>query len=270
MDLVGIRPRAWRATWPKLAALLAVVAVWELAVVAGWRSRDLLPPPEAVLARTGGMLADGNFYRALATTLGRAALGFLLATAGGALVGVGCALSSVLRSAVGALITGLQSFPSIVWAPFALLIFVHQPEQAILFVVVMGAAPSVANGLIVGVDHVAPATIQAGRVLGARGLWLYHQLVLPASMPYFLGGLRQGWAYGWRSLMSAELIVFLVERPSVGAGLQAARVHGDMPTLLALMAVILVVGIATDQFFAYADRRVREQHGLLAREQRPG
>jgi len=209
------------------------------------------------------MLAEGDFYRAMAITLGRAALGFVVATVAGAMVGVGCALSSVLRSAVGSLITGLQSFPSIVWAPFALLIFVHQPEQAIVFVVVMGAAPSIANGLIVGVDHVAPATIQAGRILGARGLLLYRRLVLPASMPYFLGGLRQGWAYGWRSLMSAELIVFLVNRPSVGGDLQAARVHGDMTTLLALMAVILLVGIVADQFFAFADRRVRQQHGLL-------
>lgn len=263
MESVGIRSRAWRATWPKLAAVAVVVVIWELLVIAGWRSRTLLPAPGTVLARLGGLLQTGDFYRATAITLARAAAGFVVAVLAGAAVGVGCAVSPTLRSAIGSVITGLQSFPSIIWAPFALLIFVRQPEEAILFVVVMGAAPSVASGLITGVDHVTPATIQAGRVLGGEGLWLYRHLVLPASMPYFLGGLRQGWAYGWRSLMSAELIVFLVDRPSLGQQLQAARQHTDMPTLLGLMTVILVIGIGADQFFAYADRRVREQHGLL-------
>ncbi|MGI8610512.1 MAG: ABC transporter permease [Candidatus Dormibacteria bacterium] len=269
MELVGIRHRAWRATWPKVAAIVVVLVVWELAVASRWRSRNLLPSPEQVAGRLVQLLGMAGFYRGVAITLARAAAGFMAAGAVGIVVGVGCALSPVLRSAIGSLVTGLQSFPSIIWAPFALLIFTNQPEQAIAFVVVMGAAPSIAHGLIIGVDHVPPATIQAGRILGAKGFTLYRMLVLPASMPDLIAGLSQGWAYGWRSLMSAELIVILVGRPSLGAGLQGARVARDMPTLLGLMIVILVIGIAADQFFAWADRRVRERHGLLAREMAP-
>lgn len=266
MEIVGIRSRLWRATWPKLAAVVVVLVLWELVVESGWRSRTLLPPPEVVAGRLGQLLGTSAFYRGILVTTLRAALGFAVAGIAGVSVGVACALSPVLRSAIGSLITGLQSFPSIIWAPFALLVFTNQPEQAILFVVVLGAAPSIAHGLITGVDQVPPVTIEAGRILGAKGFTLYRMLVLPASMPYLLAGLSQGWAYGWRSLMSAELIVVLVNRPSLGAGLQTARVSRDMATLLGLMIVILVIGIAADQFFAWADRRVRERHGLVGRE----
>ncbi|MDQ6746801.1 MAG: ABC transporter permease subunit [Candidatus Dormibacteraeota bacterium] len=269
MELVGIWRRAWQSTWPKLAAVAVVLVLWQLTVLSGWRPRRLLPEPATVLIRLGHLLGTTQFFRAVAITLARAAGGFLLALAAGSLVGVACALSPSLRSAIGSLITGLQSFPSIIWAPFALLVFTNQPEQAILFVVVMGAAPSIAHGLISGVDHVPPATIQAGRILGAGGFTLYRMLVLPASFPYFIAGLSQGWAYGWRSLMSAELIVVLADRPSLGTRLQFARVGGDMPTLLGLMIVILVIGIAADQLFGWADRRVRQQHGLVIREAAP-
>lgn len=265
MEKVGIQSRLWNASWPKVAAVAVVVVAWELAVASGWRSRDLLPGPDVVLRRLLHLMGTANFYKAVAITMARAAAGFVVAGVVGVAAGVACALSPAVRSAIGSLITGLQSFPSIIWAPFALLIFSHQPEEAILFVVAMGAAPSIANGLIIGIDQVPPATIEAGRILGARGFTLYRMLILPASMPHFIAGLSQGWAYGWRSLMSAELIVVLLGRPSLGTQLQAARLHTDMPTLLGLMVVILVIGIAADQFFAWADRRVRGRYGLLAR-----
>ena len=109
----------------------------------------------------------------------------------------------------------------------------------------LGAAPSIANGLITGVDHVPPILLRAGQVMGARGWTRFRHVVLPASLPSFIGGLKQGWAFAWRSLMAGELLVIL---GVVGVGylLSQYRSVSDAPALIAMMIVILVVGIVVD------------------------
>src|SRR5438874_2224349 len=135
-----------------------------------------------------------------------------------------------LRSAIGSLITGLQTMPSIAWFPLAI-VLLGLTEQAILFVVVLGAAPSIANGVIAGVDHVPPLWVRAGRMMGARNLRLYRHVVFPASFPTYVAGLKQGWAFAWRSLMAGELLVIVAHRPSIGVGLQQAREAVQYPEL---------------------------------------
>jgi len=153
--------------------------------------------------------------------------------------------------------------PSIAWFPLAILLF-QLSESAILFVVVLGAAPSIANGLIAGVDHVPPLLLRAGRVLGASGLNLYRHVILPASLPSFVAGLKQGWAFAWRSLMAGELLVILANRPSIGARLQFARELSDAPALLSLMIVVLIIGIVVDGVFNQVDGHIRRRRGLTA------
>jgi NitT/TauT family transport system permease protein len=171
-----------------------------------------------------------------------------------------------LRTAVGSLITGLQTMPSIAWFPLALLLF-RLSEGAIMFVVVIGAAPSIANGLISGIDHVPPLLTRAGRVLGARGLTAYRHVIIPAALPSFLTGLKQGWAFAWRSLIAGELLVTLGVF-SVGFLLQQYRNLNDAAGLIAIMIVILVVGILVDSLiFGSLDRWVRRRHGLLEVDQ---
>ena len=169
--------------------------------------------------------------------------------------------SKIARSAVGSLITGLQTMPSIAWFPLAILLF-KLTEGAITFVVVLGAAPSIANGLITGVDHVPPILVKAGRTIGARRIGLLRHVVLPAAMPNFVGGLKQGWAFAWRSLLAGELLVtFGVV--SIGSQLDVYRQQSDSAGLLAIMIVILVVGIVVDvAAFGTLDRWVRRRHGL--------
>jgi NitT/TauT family transport system permease protein len=167
-----------------------------------------------------------------------------------------------VRSAVGALITGLQTMPSIAWFPLAILLF-KLSEAAILFVVVMGAAPSIANGLISGVDHVPPLLLRAGRMAGAQGIRLYRHVVLPAALPSFVGGLKQGWAFAWRSLMAGELLVLIPGTSSIGSRLEFARTNVDTPALLAMMVVILVIGLVVDTVFGRADGAIRRRWGLV-------
>lgn len=151
--------------------------------------------------------------------------------------------------------------PSIVWFPPAVLLF-KLSESAITFVVIMGAAPAIANGLISGVDHVSPILVRAGRVLGARGFGLFRYVVLPAALPSFLGGLKQAWAFAWRSLMAAELLATSLGH-SIGADLQNARDLSDAKGMYAMMIVLLVIGLAVDSGFGAADNKLRRRYGLI-------
>ena len=261
-DRTGRGRRIWFAIWPKVAAVALAIFVWQCVVWSGWKPPYALAPPREAFGELWELTKDGTVFKAIGVTMSRAARGFGLALIVGVVVGAAVSSSKVVRSAVGSLITGLQTMPSIAWFPLAILLF-KLSENAITFVVVLGAAPSIANGLITGVDHVPPILLRAGRVLGARGLSSYRYVILPASLPSFVGGLKQGWAFAWRSLMAGELIVVLGSR-SVGFLLQEKRNLNDSAGLIAMMIVVLVIGIVVDSLvFGTLDRWVRRRYGLL-------
>jgi len=255
--------RLWRSAWPKLAAVAMALVVWELVVLSGWQERFVLPPPYEVFETLGELATTDRFWVAIATTLRRAVIGFSVAMGIGTVVGLAVSQSSVLRRAVGSLITGLQTMPSIAWFPLAILLF-GLTETAIFFVVLIGAAPSIANGLINGVDHIPPVLLRAGRMLGARGMTAWRHVVLPAALPSYVGGLKQGWAFAWRSLMAGEILVIIAARPSIGVQLQFARELSDSDGLQAFMIVVLIIGILVDIIFGAVERRLRANRGLVA------
>jgi len=196
-------------------------------------------------------------------TMERAAIGYGIALLIGSAVGIAIARVPVLRAAIGSLITGLQTMPSVAWFPLAIVVF-RLSETAILFVVVLGAAPAIANGLVSGIDHVPPLLLRAGRVLGARGVKAYRHVILPAAFPSFLSGMKQGWAFAWRSLMAGELLVVIGGRAGLGFTLDSARLDQDYRGLMATMIVILVIGIVVDSLiFGVLERRVRRRWGLI-------
>jgi NitT/TauT family transport system permease protein len=253
--------RVWLAAWPKLAAVGLALLIWQVVVWLHWRPDYLLPGPGAVFARLGDDLTTCDFWSAVATTMRRALVGFAVATVVGFLFGVAVARSRILRSAFGSMITALQTMPSIAWFPLAILLF-QLTESAILFVIILGAAPSIANGVITGVDYVPPLLVRAGRNIGARGVSLYRFVIAPASLPAIVAGLKQGWAFAWRSLMAGELLVIIEDRPAIGVQLHFAQQFTDAEGLLATMIVILVIGIAVDAAFGAVDRAIRTRRGL--------
>jgi NitT/TauT family transport system permease protein len=260
---VGWVRLAWRGFWPRLGALVLVLAAWQLIVASGWRPSYVLPGPAPVLQRLLNDLRDGALLQAVAVTLRRAVAGYAIALLAGAAVGLAVARIPVLRAAGGSLISGLQSMPSVAWFPLAIVLF-KLSDAAILFVVVLGTAPSIANGLISGIDHIPPLLLRAGRALNARGPALYRHVILPAALPGFLSGLKQGWAFAWRSLMAGELLVIIANQPSLGVRLQFARELSDAEGLLAAMLVVLAIGIVVDAFiFGSLERIIRERWGLI-------
>ena len=252
----------WTTVWPKVAAVALALAVWQAVVWSQWKAEYVLPGPDTVLPALGDLLRTGDFWTAVSITMRRAVTGYLLALGIGSVIGIAVARVKLLRSAVGSLITGLQTMPSIAWFPLAILLF-GLTERAIMFVVVLGAAPSIANGLIAGVDHVPPLMLRAGRMIGAQGVRLYRHVILPAALPTYVAGLKQGWAFAWRSLMAGELLVIVANRPSIGDQLQFAREFSRSDDMLALMIVILVIGIVVDTIFGRADVSIRRRWGLI-------
>jgi NitT/TauT family transport system permease protein len=257
--------RTWSWLWPKLAAVALVLAAWQVVVWSGWQPDYVLPGPGPVLQRLAQDLGNANFDLGIAVTLRRALVGYGIAVAIGTVAGILIARFAVLRRAIGSAILGLQSMPSIVWFPLAMLLF-GLNETAILVVVILGAAPSIAGGLLSGVDHVQPLLVRVGRVMGARGLGLYRHIILPAALPSFAGGLKQGWAFAWRSLMAGEILVIVGHQFSIGQQIQVARDFADAEQLVAIMIVIFVIGIVVDSVFGTLDSAIRRRWGLLGTE----
>jgi len=257
--------RLWSGLWPKLGAVVLVVLIWQLVVWSGWKSQSALPGPWAVMGRLAGDLSQPDFYAGVAVTLRRAAVGYVIAAAAAIVLAILIARIELARRSVGSLLVGLQSMPSIAWLPFAILLL-QRSESAITLVVVMGAAPAIAAGLLSGIDHVHPLLIRVGRAMGADGLRLYRHVIIPAALPALVGGLKQGWAFAWRSLMSAELLVVAANQTSIGQQLQSAGKLFDMQQLLAIMVVIFVIGIVVDNLFGMLDTAVRRRWGLLGGE----
>ncbi len=253
--------RVWSWLWPKLAALALFIAAWQLVVWSGWRPDYVLPGPLPVFQRLFEDLSQPDFYVGVGVTMRRALVGYAIAIAIGSVIGLLVARVPIVRKAVGHAILGLQSMPSIAWFPLAILLF-QATEGAILVVVILGAAPAVATGLLAGVDQVQPLLVRVGRVIGARGLQLYRYVILPAALPGYVGGLKQGWAFAWRSLMAGEIINIVSHQPSLGQQLQFARDFADAQQLLALMIVIFFIGVTVDLAFGFADRAIRRRRGL--------
>jgi NitT/TauT family transport system permease protein len=261
------RRGAWqvftRSVLPPVVFLAALVGVWELVYLAGVKPSYALPGPAAVARVFWETVQDGRALEAVWTSVSRGAVGFAMSLVIGTLLGLAMWASRWLRAAVGPIVSGLQSLPSVAWVPAAIIWF-QLSNAAIYTVVLLGAVPSIANGLLSGFKQVPPLFDRVGRVLGLSAFGRVRLVLLPAALPGYLGGLRQGWAFAWRSLMAAELITY---SPSLGQGLgqllNIGRELSQMSLVITSIALILVVGVAIELLvFAPLERRVLQTRGL--------
>ena len=229
----------------------------------GWKPEYALPGPRAVARSLWDITEAGLVRRAVGITFQRAIVGFAASIVIGVAIGLAVSSSKIVRRAIGSMITGIQTMPSIAWFPLAIVLF-QLDEGAIRFVVILGAAPAIANGLISGIDHVPPLLLRAGRVIGARGINAYRHVILPATLPSFVGGLKQGWAFAWRSLMAGELLVVISSKPSIGQQMSQARSLSRYSDMIAWMVVVFIIGLLVDAVaFGTLDRAIRRRWGLL-------
>ncbi|MFE5212405.1 ABC transporter permease [Streptomyces sp. NPDC056600] len=251
---------------PPLTAVALVLAVWQSLVWAEVSEPTKLPSVSAVWSSLTDMWLRGTLFDVVWTSVSRGLLGFLLALALGTPLGLLVARVTFVRAAIGPVLSGLQSLPSVAWVPPAVL-WLGLDNTMMYAVILLGAVPSIANGLVSGVGQVPPLFLRAGRTLGATGLREAWHITMPAALPGYVSGLKQGWAFSWRSLMAAEIIA---SSPDLGLGLgqllENGRNNADMPGIFLAIILILVVGVAVDLLvFSPLERRVLRRHGLLVR-----
>lgn len=261
-------PSAWRrfttSVLPPIVFVLALLVAWQLYVVIAQPRPDIVPGPVDVFNAIALGWESGRLQLAVITSLERGVVGFLIAVIVGTPLGLLLAEVKPLRRAIGPIISGLQVLPSVAWVPAAILWF-GLTDATVYFVVLMGAVPSIVNGLIAGVEQVPPQLRRVGTVLGAGRTRLATLVVLPAALPGYVAGLKQGWAFSWRSLMAAEIIaVGGTIGFGLGSMLQQSRELADIGGVLATVLVILVIGILIELvFFAPLERRMLRRRGLL-------
>ncbi|MCS7336619.1 MAG: ABC transporter permease [Verrucomicrobiae bacterium] len=246
---------------PPILFFAALAGAWEWLVRQGVWPRAIVPAPSEVVRYLVTAVADGTLLGATGVTLRRLVLGYLIGFGFGLPAGVLIARFRFFRHTLGLLALGLQSLPSICWAPLALLWF-GQTETAMAFIVVMGCVWSITLATDAGVRHVPPIYRWAAMTMGSRGLHLWVHVILPAALPFILSGMKQGWAFAWRSLMAAEIYVAILTGFGLGHLLHYGRELHAMDAVLGIMLVIILVGLATDKLlFAPLERFIHMRWG---------
>jgi NitT/TauT family transport system permease protein len=246
-----------------LVALGVFLVVWQLAFALELRPDYVIPSPAMVWDSFVAQWDAGQVLPSVRNSLSRGFIGFLLSIAIATPLGILVARSRAIRLAIRPILTGLQQLPSVAWVPAAIIWFGLTPTT-IYCVVILGAVPSIANGLVSGIDQIQPVYLRVGKVLGFSGLQNITRVVLPAALPGYISGIEQGWAFAWRSLMAAELIAVSPDLgPGLGQMLEVGRTLGDMSLIVMSIFLILIVGILVERaLFAPIRRRVFESRGL--------
>ena len=231
------------------AAFFAVlVLLWEGAYRAKIWSPVLLPSPGQVVRYLESAVADGTLLNATVITMRRLVIGYLIGLLMGLPLGLLTARWKLFHDTVGTLALGLQTLPSVCWVPLALLWF-GQTEAAMLFVVVMGTLWSVIIATETGVRNVPPIYRRAALTMGSKRLHMWFKVILPAALPFIVSGMKQGWAFAWRSLMAAEIFVTILTGFGLGQLLHYGRELSAMEQVIGIMIVIVVIGLLADKTF---------------------
>ena len=244
------------------AAFFALLLLlWDAAFRAKLWSPVLVPSPWQVATYLEGAIADGTLVKATVITMRRLLIGYFIGLLVGLPLGLLTASSRLFRDTIGTVALGLQTLPSICWVPLALLWF-GQTEAAMLFVVVMGTLWSVIIATDTGVRNVPPIYRRAALTMGSKRLHIWLKVILPAALPFIVSGMKQGWAFAWRSLMAAEIFVTILTGFGLGQLLHYGRELSAMDQVIGIMIIIVVIGLLADKiFFSPIERFLHRRWG---------
>ena len=229
-----------------LSFFILLAVAWHMAVRAGFWSPVLLPAPESVASYLWSSILDGTLEQATLVTIRRLLVGYCIGLLVGLPLGLLTARFKICEDTIGVVALGLQTLPSVCWVPLTLLWF-GQTENAMLFVVVMGSLWSVVIATDNGVRHVPPIYARAARTMGSKRFHIWYAVILPASLPFLVSGMKQGWAFAWRSLMAAEIYVTILTGFGLGQLLHFGRELNSMDQVIGIMFVIVVIGLLVDK-----------------------
>ena len=240
--------------------IVAFLALWQLVYMLEIWPKVSLPSPFAVGQTIVDLLLDFTLVKGTAISLWRLFLGFLMSISIGLIVGLIMVKFLHFGKTMSSFALGLQSFPSIAWIPFAILLIGFN-DYGILFVVVMSSVFSVMLSTYSGIQNISPIYIKAAKNMGAKGFSLFRYVLIPAATPSLIIGMRQAWSFAWHALIGAEMLITTL----VGLGhiLSVGREFSNMSQIIATMLVIFVIGLVFDRFvFSKIEEKVRDRWGL--------
>ena len=243
------------------AFFAALVLLWQWVFQRGFWSPVLVPSPLQVAIYLKSAIEDGTLGHATVITMRRLLIGYVVGIVGGLPLGLLTARWNLFRDTIGTTALGLQTLPSVCWVPLALLWF-GQTEAAMLFVVIMGTLWSVVIATDTGVRNVPPIFRRAALTMGSKRLHMWFKVILPAALPFIVSGMKQGWAFAWRSLMAAEIFVTILTGFGLGQLLHFGREQQAMEQVIGIMIVIVVIGLLADKiFFSPVERFLHRRWG---------
>ena len=243
---------------------ILLIAFWQFLYVAAtdwfeWAKPYAVPHPFGVVESVKTLLANGTLVAAVLKSMLRVLTGFLISVVIGVLFGILIIQSKYFARNLKPLLLGIQTLPSICWVPFAILWF-GLTERAIIFVVVMGSAFGIALSIESCVKNIPPIYIQAAKTMGVDAYHMYLDVIFPAALPSFVAGLKQGWSFAWRALMSGEV---MSASAGLGYTLMVGRDLADINQVMTVMLVIILIGILIDKgIFTALEYRILKKRGL--------
>lgn len=239
----------------------ALLLLWQWIYLKRFYSPVLVPAPMQIWEYLKAAVEDGTLWHATVVTMRRLLIGYIIGIVGGIPLGLLTARWTLFRDTIGISALGLQTLPSVCWVPLALLGF-GQTESAMLFVVVMGTLWSVIIATETGVRNVPPIYRRAALTMGSKRLHIWLRVILPAALPFIVSGMKQGWAFAWRSLMAAEIFVSILTGFGLGQLLNFGRELHAMEQVIGIMVVIVVIGLLADKiFFAPIEKFLHRRWG---------
>ncbi len=245
--------------------LSAFVGIWQLVYVLEVFPKLSLPSPFAVGQTILELTSDFTLIEGTALTLWRLFLGFMISITLGMSIGLTMIKFPQFGKTMSSFAVGLQSFPSIAWIPFAILLIGFN-DFGILFVVIMSCIFSVMLSTYTGIRNVPPIYLRAAKNMGAKGFSLFRHVLIPAATPSLIMGMRQAWSFAWHALIGAEMLITTL----VGLGyiLSVGREFSNMSQIIATMIVIFTIGLIFDRVvFIKIEEKVRDRWGLNQQQQ---
>jgi len=241
--------------------VILIIAVWWVVSATGVVDPYKLPAPGDVLSTLGTLFTERALLEDLGATLLRLVEGWAIGVVAGVLLGLLTGGSTFLEDGIRPVIAGLQAVPTIAFLPLAILWFGFN-GTAVLAITAFGTFKPMALATYGAMHQISPTLLMAGRALGAKGLFMQRTLIFPAILPSLVTGLKMGWSFAWRALMAAEIVV--TGAAGLGGVLELGREIGAIDVVMAVILVILVVGIVTEQlFFTRLERWVNRRWGLV-------
>jgi len=218
------------------------------------------PSPLGVFERLTDLCSDGSLLEATFNSLLRGISGYLIAVLIGFALGFCINHFKYLQKNLKPILLGIQTLPSVCWVPFSILWF-GLSTKAILFVVIMGSAFGIAISVDNAIKNINPIYVKVAKTMGAGKKQIYMKVILPACLPELVSGLKQGWSFSWRALMSGEVMTTSI---GLGQTLITGRDLADINQVTLVMIVIVVVGIIIDKcIFSHIEHSLLKKRGMI-------